>query len=79
MGRDSKPGLRLNDAELARALPDVHLFGHAVSTSSVDLEHWWQNPRAASLLMIEYVKFLAARARLDLVQERPESQHAGPI
>ncbi|NND48614.1 MAG: YdcF family protein [Rhizobiales bacterium] len=66
-------------AELGRALPDVRLIGHAVSTSSVDLEHWWQNPRAASLLVVEYVKFLAARARLDLVQEQPVSQHAGSL
>ena len=66
-------------AELGRALPDVQLIGHAVSTSSVDLAHWWQNPRAVSLLAVEYVKFLAARARLDLVQERRENRHAGSL
>ena len=50
-------------AETRRAMPEAQLDGYAIATSSVDFERWWQSPQAVSLLMFEYVKLLATRAR----------------
>lgn len=66
-------------AELGRVLPEARLEGHAISTSSIDLTHWWRTPRAVSLLLSEYVKLLAARARLGLSADPSASGHAGSL
>ncbi len=60
-------------AELASAMPGVRLIAFPVANPDLDLEGWWRNPTAFSLLAREYGKYLAAEARLLL---RPRTASA---
>lgn len=53
-------------AELASAMPDVRLVAWPVATPSVDAARWWSSGDTAALLLGEYVKYMATRARLGL-------------
>jgi uncharacterized SAM-binding protein YcdF (DUF218 family) len=45
-------------------LPDMEIVPHPVIPDSVKLDDWWQTPHTASLLVMEYNKYLFARLRL---------------
>jgi len=60
-------------AELESAMPGVRLIAFPVANPDLDLERWWRNPTAFSLLVREYGKYLAAEARLLL---RPRTASA---
>lgn len=75
-------------AELSHRLPDIELIPYPVVTPA-RAAPWWSSPANARLLMIEYVKYVAALARMriepvvDLTQaaqrRRPEpAPPAGP-
>jgi uncharacterized SAM-binding protein YcdF (DUF218 family) len=49
--------------ELENALPDIEKHFYAVVPSSLDTSAWWRDEVAARLLMLEYLKFLAAWGR----------------
>lgn len=49
--------------EAGRTLPGVTLVPHVVVAGGADLERWWRDPALAKLLLTEYLKYLAARAR----------------
>lgn len=53
-------------AELGAAMPDVTLEPFAVSPASLDLERWWTSGGTTALLLGEYLKYTASRARLAL-------------
>ncbi len=55
-------------AEFARAMPDVELVAHPVYSRNVREHVWWQSPATVRLLAGEYVKFVAASARLGLTR-----------
>ena len=72
-------------AEFSLAMPGVRLLPHPVPSRHHRIEAWWRHPSTARLLAVEYVKFLAASARLGLarladsldqpaVAERPRQQ-----
>jgi uncharacterized SAM-binding protein YcdF (DUF218 family) len=49
--------------EFRAAMPDVVAIAHPVFPDSVRTD-WWRAPRSASLLAIEYTKFLLSRLRI---------------
>ncbi len=49
--------------ELKRVLPDVHIIEHPVFPPDFRQDEWWRWPGSASLVVLEYNKFLAARVR----------------
>jgi uncharacterized SAM-binding protein YcdF (DUF218 family) len=51
-------------AELGHQLPDVALVPFPVVSDRVRVESWWTSPSTARLLFWEYVKYIAARARM---------------
>jgi uncharacterized SAM-binding protein YcdF (DUF218 family) len=51
-------------AEFSRAMPSVQLIAHPVVSRSVRDPDWWQSPGTLRFLFNEYVKFIAAAARL---------------
>jgi len=51
-------------AEFAHAMPDVDLIEHPVFSRHVRGKPWWQHPATLRLLAGEYVKYIAAGARL---------------
>ena len=55
-------------AEFARAMPEVRFIAHPVFSRHVRDRPWWQTPATLRLLMGEYVKFVAAWARLGLTR-----------
>jgi uncharacterized SAM-binding protein YcdF (DUF218 family) len=55
-------------AELRRALPDAELIPHPVRPRNLNVEDWWTDPRAFSLLLSEYVKFVPTLGRCVLMQ-----------
>jgi uncharacterized SAM-binding protein YcdF (DUF218 family) len=55
--------------ELGHALPGVRLTSHAVVPENLDLADWWKDPATTKLLATEYVKFVAAMARITLGHE----------
>jgi uncharacterized SAM-binding protein YcdF (DUF218 family) len=55
-------------AEFARTLPQVNVLAYPVPTRHYHLEAWWQHRATARLLVVEYLKFLAAAARLGFVR-----------
>lgn len=63
--------------ELARAMPEAKLIGHAIATPSLDLAHWWREPGAARVLLSEYVKLLAARSRALVAGTHARASGAG--
>jgi uncharacterized SAM-binding protein YcdF (DUF218 family) len=49
--------------ELKRALPDVRIIPHPVFPPGFRQDDWWRWPGSASLVVLEYNKYLAARVR----------------
>lgn len=49
--------------EFARAMPGIRIVPHPVFPPGFIREQWWRWPGSASLIVIEYNKFLAARLR----------------
>jgi uncharacterized SAM-binding protein YcdF (DUF218 family) len=47
--------------ELARQLPDVALISYPVVTDRMRLAHWWESEATARLLVLEYLKYVAAQ------------------
>jgi uncharacterized SAM-binding protein YcdF (DUF218 family) len=54
--------------EFARAMPGVEIAPHAVTSPGALVGEWWQHPWFARRVVIEYVKFLPAAARLTLAR-----------
>jgi uncharacterized SAM-binding protein YcdF (DUF218 family) len=54
--------------EFDRAMPEIHILPHPVFPESVPRE-WWRSSHAAAVMIREYIKYLAALARL-----HPEEQ-----
>ena len=50
--------------EFSRAMPRVRLIAHPVISRNVRDQAWWQSPGTLRFLLSEYVKFIAAAARL---------------
>lgn len=50
--------------ELRREMPDIELIPYSVITDRMRDEPWWENLQTARLLMLEYLKYLAAIARI---------------
>jgi uncharacterized SAM-binding protein YcdF (DUF218 family) len=50
--------------ELRREMPDIELIPYSVITDRMRDEPWWTNLQTARLLMLEYLKYLAAIARI---------------
>lgn len=64
-------------AAMRAAMPDVTLIPHPVRPADLGLGHWWTDAATAKLLFSEYLKYILARARLDLggkVGELPATQ-----
>jgi uncharacterized SAM-binding protein YcdF (DUF218 family) len=58
--------------ELAREMPDVVLVPYPVVSERMREQGWWSRAETARLLFVEYVKYIAALARL-----RIEPSHIG--
>lgn len=52
--------------EFTRQLPGVELLPYPVLRDSIRVEEWWAYPGTLRLLMMEYVKYLAAVSRLSV-------------
>jgi uncharacterized SAM-binding protein YcdF (DUF218 family) len=52
--------------ELSHQLPGVTLIAYPVVTPQRRAEGWWSDPASARLLMLEYLKYIAANARIRL-------------
>lgn len=50
--------------ELRREMPGTDLIPYSVVTDRMREEPWWTNEQTARLLMLEYLKYLAALARV---------------
>lgn len=50
--------------ELRREMPGTDLIPYSVVTDRMREEPWWTNAQTARLLMLEYLKYLAALARM---------------
>ncbi|MBS7705362.1 YdcF family protein [Chelatococcus asaccharovorans] len=57
--------------ELGNTLPGVKLLPYAVVAENSLTEHWWSDTATTRLLVMEYVKYLAASVRT-LVERDPE-------
>ena len=57
--------------ELGNTLPGVKLLPYAVVAENSLTEHWWSDTATTRLLIMEYVKYLAASVRT-LVERDPE-------
>lgn len=57
--------------ELGNTLPGVKLLPYAVVAENSQTERWWSDAATARLLMMEYVKYLAAMVRT-VVESDPE-------
>lgn len=55
-------------AELEGALPGVRLIAHPVVPKSFREQTWWLNPRAARILISEYLKYLPVAIRVTLTR-----------
>lgn len=53
-------------AELSSAMPEVTLLAYPVIAPGFDASAWWADRTTASLLLEEYLKYIATRARLAL-------------
>jgi uncharacterized SAM-binding protein YcdF (DUF218 family) len=49
--------------EFRHAMPNVYIVPHAVFPPQFKRDEWWQWPGTAQLILIEYLKFLAATIR----------------
>jgi uncharacterized SAM-binding protein YcdF (DUF218 family) len=52
--------------ELKREMSDIDLIPYSVVSDRMRDEPWWSSLQTARLLMLEYVKYLATRARIRL-------------
>jgi uncharacterized SAM-binding protein YcdF (DUF218 family) len=52
--------------ELTHQLPDARLIAYPVVTPQRRAEGWWSHPASARLLVLEYLKYIAANARIRL-------------
>ena len=50
-------------AEFRHVMPNVQIVPHAVFPPQFKREEWWQYPGTAQLILIEYLKYLAATVR----------------
>ncbi len=55
-------------AEFSRVMPSVRFIAHPVFSRNVRDHVWWQSPGTLRFLLGEYVKFIAATARLGLTR-----------
>jgi uncharacterized SAM-binding protein YcdF (DUF218 family) len=55
-------------AELAHAAPQASLTPYAIASEALNLESWWRHGHTVRLLGAEYLKYLAALARLALTE-----------
>jgi uncharacterized SAM-binding protein YcdF (DUF218 family) len=69
--------MRRSLLEFSRAMPDAELVAHPVFPEQVKSEHWWAWRGTATLLMNEYLKYLAALAR-PLIQWRKPAEVVAP-
>jgi uncharacterized SAM-binding protein YcdF (DUF218 family) len=53
--------------ELGRVLPDVRIVAHPVFPAGFRQDDWWRWPGSATLVVLEYNKYLAARVRHAMV------------
>jgi uncharacterized SAM-binding protein YcdF (DUF218 family) len=51
-------------AEIAHQLPDVALIPYPVVSDRLRIEPWWSNSDTTRLVLSEYLKFLAAKLRM---------------
>lgn len=49
--------------EFHHAMPNVRIVPHAVFPPQFKREEWWQYPGTAQLILLEYLKYLAANVR----------------
>jgi uncharacterized SAM-binding protein YcdF (DUF218 family) len=49
--------------EFHHAMPNIRIVPHAVFPSQFKREEWWQYPGTTQLILIEYLKYLAASVR----------------
>jgi uncharacterized SAM-binding protein YcdF (DUF218 family) len=52
--------------ELSHQLPGVSLIAYPVVSPQRRAEGWWSHPSSAKILMLEYLKFIVANARIRL-------------
>ncbi len=52
--------------ELSHAMPDIRLIAYPVSRQRLGLDRWYSNEETMTLLLAEYVKYMATRVRLSL-------------
>jgi hypothetical protein len=63
--------------ELKRALPGMRIVEHPVFPAGFRQDDWWRWPGSASLVVLEYNKYLAARVRhalADFIRGRSPSR-----
>jgi uncharacterized SAM-binding protein YcdF (DUF218 family) len=60
-------------AELKHAMPDVQLIPYPVARPTLDLERWYDDGGTVELLLEEYMKYIATRARLALAEQEAGS------
>lgn len=63
--------------ELKRALPGMRIVAHPVFPTGFRQDDWWRWPGSASLVVLEYNKYLAARVRhalADFIRGRSPSR-----
>lgn len=63
--------------ELERELPGIELIPHAVVSDRMRDEPWWRNAQTARLLLVEYLKYVATLARIQLDLFEQNSGDAG--
>jgi uncharacterized SAM-binding protein YcdF (DUF218 family) len=51
-------------AELAHQLPEVSLISYPVVSDKLRIEPWWSNMATTRLVVLEYLKFLYAKVRM---------------
>lgn len=56
-------------AELRSAMPEMTLIPYPVARSELDLDRWYTSGETVSLLLEEYMKYMATRARLALTDD----------
>ena len=61
-------------AELNHVMPDVDLVAYPVVPERLRDHPWWRDPQAARLLLGEYVKFVAAVARIRVDAAVPDAR-----
>jgi uncharacterized SAM-binding protein YcdF (DUF218 family) len=60
--------MRRSLAEFGTAMPEVHLIPWAVEAPTVDADRWWADGATAALFLGEYLKYMAAKVRIGLIE-----------